>query len=404
VQVERKNDMAKECIGLVLEAGGARGAYECGAIKALYKHYPHFQSNLRVISAASSGAFNGTVLVGAKGDPVSTIEQAWRERFAIPNIPLVPEDLQPYLTFGTMGVPGMGYMRPEILVNPFMATSVCDNTPLRQTLEELVDVKRINNSPIHLIVAATDVETGELVTFENKNRPTPFTFDMVLASGSIAPVFPMTNATEQVSGKEGHYWDGGFIASLPLSPAINALEQCYEHDEDVKRVLIVVQVHPLRSRLPRNMSEVLGRFFQLLISSKLVLDQELFDKMDAYIDLAHLIEGMKEVDKAIENEIPQRYKEDPAHARRVLQAYRELKGHKKIDFIVIQMTRPESLTGDGNFSRSAIEDRIECGYEDAFKALRDYGVIKGGRERETVLDLPPELVEPKEGKAASTKR
>ena len=297
----------------------------------------------------------------------------------------------------------MGYVRPEILMNPFMATSVCDNTPLRQTLEELVDLKRVNNSPIHLIVAATDVETGELVTFENKNRPTPFTYDMALASGSIAPVFPMTNATEQVSGKEGHYWDGGFIASLPLSPAINALEQCYEHEKDVKRVLIVVQVHPLRSRLPRNMSEVLGRFFQLLISSKLVLDQRLFDKMDAYIDLAHLIGGMKEVDKAIEHEISQRYEEDPPHTRRVLKAYRELKGHQKIDYIVIQMMRSESLMGDGNFSRSAIEDRIECGYEDAFKALRDYGVIKGGHESGAVLDLPSEVVEPKEGKVVSTK-
>lgn len=395
--------MAKECVGLVLEAGGARGAYECGVIKALYKHYPHFQSNLRVVSAASSGAFNGTVLVGAKGDPVATLEKAWRERFSVPNIPLVPEDLQPYLTMGTVGVPGMGHLRPSTLLNPFMATSVFDNTPLRQTLEELVDLKRVNSSPIHLMVAATDVETGELVMFENKNRPLPFTYDMVLASGSIAPAFPMTNVTEQVSGKEGHYWDGGFIASLPLSPAINALEECYKDEKDVKRVLIVVQVHPLRSCVPRNMSEVVARFFQLLISSKLVLDQRLFDKMDAYVDLAHLIGGMEDVNKAIENKIAQLYKEDPVHARRILKAYKELKEHQKIDFIVIQMTRPESLMGDGNFSRSAIADRIESGYEDAFKALRDYGVIKGGRENGAVPGLPPELAELKENKAASGK-
>lgn len=393
----------KECVGIVLESGGARGAYECGVVKALYKHYPHFQSNLRVVSGASSGAFNSAVVVGAKGDPVATLEKAWLERFSVPNIPLVPEELQPYLTMGTVGVPGMGHLRPSVLLNPLMATSFFDNTALRQTLEEFVDLKRINSSPIQLMVAATDVETGELVMFEN-HRPMPFTYDMVLASGSIAPAFPMTNATDQVSGKEGHYWDDGFIAGLPLSPAINALEECYKDEEDVKRVLIVVQVHPLRSRLPRNMSEVLGRFFQLLISSKLELDRRLFEKMDAYVDLAHMIGGMEDVNKAIENKIAELYKKDPVHGRRVYHAYQELKGHQKIDFIVIQMTRPESLMGDGNFSHSAIADRIHTGYEDAFKALRDYGVIKGGGENGAILDLPPELVELKEDKAAATKK
>lgn len=386
--------MTNECIGLVLESGGARGAYECGAIKALYKHYPNFKSNLRVVVGASSGAFNAAMLVGAKGDPVRTLEQAWRERFAIPNIPLVAEDMQPYLTFATVGVPGMAHVRREILVNPllaFRAPSICDNAPLHKTLADLVDVASVNCSPIRLIVAAADVETGELVLFENKDeheKRKPFTLDMVLASGSIAPVFPMTSATEQKSGKEGHYWDGGFIAGLPLSPAINALEAWppqqdnMKQQDNVKRVLIVVQVHPLRSRLPGNMLEIGDRVFQLLIASKLELDQALFDKMATNIDLAQTIGEMDEVDRAIKNRIKHKYPKE--YARKVLDAYEKLKtGHKKInDFIVIQMTRPEALTGDGNFSRSAIEDRIECGYEDAYKALVDARIIQDVRKYE----------------------
>lgn len=57
---------------------------------------------------------------------------------------------------------------------------------------------------------------------------------------------------------------------------------------------------------------------------------------------------------------------------------------RKIKYIVINMTRPEGLLGPSNFSKSAIEDRIECGYEDAFKALEDNGIIDGVSDREQI--------------------
>ena len=206
--MERKQREKETRVGLALEAGGALGAYEVGVVKALYKHYPHFQSNLSVVSGASSGAVNATVLVGAKGHPVHALEQLWLEHFAV-KIPLVPEFLQPLLLPLT-GVPGMGHIRPSFLVNPLMAPSMFDNAPVRQTLADLADEDRINSGPIKLIVTATDVETGQLTRFQNKIA-VPFTFEMVVASGSIAPAFPMTTVTEQITGKEGRYWDGGFL-------------------------------------------------------------------------------------------------------------------------------------------------------------------------------------------------
>jgi NTE family protein len=363
--------MTTKRIGLVLQGGAATGAYECGVIKALYKHYPQFKSSLHVVSGVSIGALNATLLVGAKGDPVRTLEQVWRERLAIPNVPLVPEDMQPYLTF-LRGVPGMGYIRPDFLMAPLLTTSIYDSRPLRRTLVDLVDVDRINDSPIHLIVTAVDVETGELVTFENKNRPEPFSLEMALASGGIAPVFPMVSATEQHTGKQGHYWDGGFILNMPLSPVINVLEQSDGGDPQVEREVIVVQLIPMRSRVPKNMLEVINRATRLLTSSKLELDHKLFEKVDSYIELIHLLdECLTEEDR-----------EKIRHHKKAYQAYKELMGHRKIKYIVIEMTRPESLLGSGNFCKSAIEDRIECGYEDAFKALEDRGIIDGVSDRE----------------------
>jgi len=370
--MEKKQREKKTRVGLALEAGGALGAYEVGVVKALYKHYPNFQSNLRVVSGASSGAVNATVLVGAKGAPVLTLEKLWLEHFAV-KIPLVPEFLQPLLLPLT-GVPGMGHIRPGFLVNPLMAPSVFDNAPVRQTLADLADEDRINSSPLKLIVTATDVETGQLTRFENKIQKAPFTFEMTLASGSIAPVFPMTTATEQITGKAGRYWDGGFLASLPLSPVINFLEQCDADVPNVERVAIAVRVNPERSRVPRNMLEIMSRFWQLFTLSKLELDRKMFEKMDARIELFQLL------DQHLTEEDRRRILGDD----RLSDAYKELKSHRKIRCIVIETTRPESLTGPSNFSKSAIEDRIECGYEDTYKTLVEEGIIKNVSEYEQI--------------------
>lgn len=357
--------MTKKRIGLVLQGGGALGAYECGAIKALYKHYPHFESKLHVVSGVSVGAFNATVLVGAKEDPVSTLEEAWR-RMAVLNVPLVPEDLQPYLHM--MGVPGMCYIRPSFLMAPLMVTSMYNTSPMLRNLANLVDVERINSSPIHLIVTAVDIETGELIQFENKHRHEPFTLEMALASGSIEPAFAMTHAINQCTGKEMECVDGGFGSNLPLSPVINVLEECDGGDPDVEREVIVVQLIPMRSRVPTNMPEMMNRVTQLVTSSRLELDSKLFSKIDSYIDL------LQQIDK----ELP------PESEVRKEPAYQELMEHRKIKYIVINMTRPEALMGPANFSKSAIEDRIECGYEDTFKALEDNGIIEECSDREQI--------------------
>lgn len=364
--MEEKLKEKKTRVGLVLEAGAALGAYEVGVIDALYKHYPHFQSNLQVVSGASSGAFNATVLVGAKGDPVDALKQLWRERLAV-NIPFVPEDLYP-LFMPLTGISGMGYIRPDFLT-PFtalMAPSMFDNKPLRQTLADLADEGRINLSPIHLIVTASDVETGRLSRFENHIRDEPFTFEMTVASGSIAPLFPMTTVTEQITRKEGRYWDGFFLATLPLREVINFLEQCDAGDPNVERVVFAVKVNPTRSRVPRNMLEIMTRFVQFIGASKLNLDQELFDKTNTRVDLLQKINDFIPEDSEL--------RQHPA--------YKGLMEHRKIHLIVIETTRQESFTGLGNWSRSAIEDRIEYGYEDAYKALKEDKAREGEREAE----------------------
>ena len=255
---------------LVLQGGGALGAYAYGVIKALYEQ-PDF--SLDVVTGVSIGAINAAVLVGAKDDPIRALDELWRKRLAIRNWPLVPPMLDRYSSL--LANPAMYWIRPSYvyapLLAPFLETSIYDIAALRQTLADLIDFNRLNRSEIHLVVSAVDIETGEVMYFENQNA-VPLSIEHIVASGGLAPGFPMTNIKDQRTGERRWYWDGGFSSNLPLAKAINLLEQTDPHNPDVERELIVVELIPMRSAVPENLIEVQDRITQLLFSSKLILD------------------------------------------------------------------------------------------------------------------------------------
>jgi len=145
---------------LVLQGGGALGAYAYGVIKALYEQ-PDF--SLDVVTGVSIGAINAAVLVGAKDDPIRALDELWRERLAIRNWPFLPPMLDRYSSL--LANPAMYWIRPSYvytpLLAPFLETSIYDITALRRTLADLIDLNRLNRSEIHLVVSSVDIETGE---------------------------------------------------------------------------------------------------------------------------------------------------------------------------------------------------------------------------------------------------
>src|SRR5688572_4627166 len=66
---------------VVLQGGGALGAYELGVLKALYEHRPGFRPV--VVSGTSTGGVTAAVLGGARGDPIPVLERLWREKFTV---------------------------------------------------------------------------------------------------------------------------------------------------------------------------------------------------------------------------------------------------------------------------------------------------------------------------------
>ena len=316
---------------LVLQGGGALGAYECGVIKRLYED-PEFVPE--IISGVSIGAINAAVLVGARGDPIETLEHLW-QRFGIISPPFLSERAQEFLSL--WGNASFFRMRYDYFNAPNW-TSFYSTDPLRRELEEHIDPARIAESPTRLLVAATNIETGQPTVFDN--RRDTITIDHIVASASLPPGFPIT----QIDGQS--YWDGGLFDNTPLAPVIERLT------DERERRLIVVNVFPSAGRVPRNMLDVLDRIFELIFANKLVFDVETARKVNEFVEAMD----------AIEEHVPQSVKDLPG--------YRRLRNYKYIqDLLTIENRDPETVSAPFDFSKASIQRRIAAGYRDASQAL-----------------------------------
>ena len=157
----------------------------------------------------------------------------------------------------TFGSPGFFVPRvpsPLLIVNGDPASvSFYDTTPLRETLEELVDFDLINRGDVRVSLGAVNVHTGASVYFDNRRmRIGP---EHVLASGALPPGFPAV----KIDGE--YYWDGGIVSNTPLT---------YVWDECPLTTALIVQVDLFKALgdLPANLNDVLERQKDIQYSSK----------------------------------------------------------------------------------------------------------------------------------------
>ena len=329
---------------VVLQGGGALGAYECGVLTALYERRPGFTPV--AVAGISIGAITAAVLGGAKGDPMHALDRLWRHKLTVsPPLPNFWLPRQIDQSLAVLGNPGMYRLQPALFTAPWTLTSIYDTAPLRQTLTELVDPAILNDEQTRVFVGATKVGTGEMEFFDSR-RPGGLTFEHVAASGSLPPQFPMT----RIEGE--WYWDGGLFSNTPLSPAINALEQAANGDRSAVRELIVVELFPMNAPIPRTWQDVLLRVGQLQYTSRLKIDEKFFDKIDRFVDV------LARVDEAL----PERsdIRSDPM--------YQAMRAYRKIDhFNVVTSNLPAELSNAVDFSRCSIAARIQAGYDDAIE-------------------------------------
>jgi predicted acylesterase/phospholipase RssA len=227
-------------IALVLQGGGALGAYQAGVYEAL--HEAGIEPDW--VSGVSIGAINAAIIAGNRREQRLERLRVFWERITDRTIWHYTPDGDIYrkarnaassLMTATQGQPGFFTPRKT---NPWLApagakdaTSYYDTEPLRKTLLELVDFSLINDRRMRFSVGAVNVRSGNFLYFDNRD----FTIEPehVMASGALPPAFPMTQIGTDF------YWDGGIVSNTPLQHVL---------EEDGNHNMLIFQVDLFSSR------------------------------------------------------------------------------------------------------------------------------------------------------------
>jgi NTE family protein len=283
---------------LVLQGGGALGAYQAG----LYAGLSEAGVAPDWIAGVSIGAINAALIAGnAPERRVERLSQFW-EGVSANTLFMPPPCMEPMRAMlnafsaacsVTFGVPG--FFSPRI-PPPMMASdgtvgalSFYDTRPLRDTLLKLVDFEMINRKEVRLSLGSVGVSSGNSVYFDNRQmRLGP---EHVMASGALPPGFPPV----EVNG--ALYWDGGIVSNTPL---------WYVVDEDYRMNALVLQVDVFSGAgtMPRNLRQVQERIKDIQYASKTRFNTTRVKEIEALRDaLRRVIDKLPETlrsDKDVE--------------------------------------------------------------------------------------------------------
>lgn len=216
-------------IVLVLQGGGALGAYQAGVYQALDEAglTPDW------VIGTSIGAINAALIAGNRPeDRLLQMREFWyRVRYG-----LLAETLKTVPGFGAIttmmgGLPGFFAPNPLAALGPH-AQIGCENAsyystlPLARTLADLVDLDALNAGAPRITVGATAVADGRMRYFDSRRER--LHHNHILASGALPPGFPAVRIDGDL------YWDGGIVSNTPVEAVF---------DDNPRRDGLVFAVH-----------------------------------------------------------------------------------------------------------------------------------------------------------------
>ena len=333
---------------LVLQGGGALGAYQVGVYQAL--HEAGVEPDW--IIGTSIGAINASLIAGnAPEDRMSKLREFWSrmEQRNVWNLAPAWTGLPGTFSYWSTilrGIPGFFEANPSAFWGASLPlgsehAGFYSTAPLRRTLSELVDFDRINRSGMRLTVGAASVRTSMMRYFDSKEMP--LAVDHIMASGALPPAFPAVRIDGEL------YWDGGILSNTPTEVVF---------DDDPRRNSLIFAVHLWNpeGEEPETILDVLNRHKDIQYSSRIA--SHIARQQQAH-RLRHIISRLIE--------------QLPDGARQSA-AVRELAGYGcRTQMHVVRLLAPqldaENHTKDIDFSPSGIRMRWDCGYEAARRAL-----------------------------------
>ena len=338
-------------VALVLQGGGALGAYQAGVFQALDEH--GFTPNW--VGGTSIGAINGAIIAGnPPAQRLASLKHFWgrilhEDPLDLRGLPDAMRQSYSYWTAMATVIVGRPHLFSPHLFLPFgvdntgstATASFYGTAPLRESLLQTVDFDYLNSGTMRFSLGAVHVTTGRLRYFDNSFQR--IGIEHILASSALPPAFPPV----QVDGEL--YWDGGLYSNTPLDMVLD------DHPR-VNTLCFMVDLWSACGDEPHSISQTLDRQKDIMYASR----------SDQNIETYEAKHNLRRVIRELYRHLPQAKRKDPK-----LRKLAEQGCHTTMDIVHLgNRDRDWELASkDVDFSRTAIEERWQLGYADAARML-----------------------------------
>ncbi|RWF57293.1 MAG: patatin-like phospholipase family protein [Mesorhizobium sp.] len=335
---------------LVLQGGGALGAYQAGVYQALVEG----GIELDWVIGTSIGAINAALIAGNEPqDRLPRLREFWDsvsrsspldEFFQM----MLPSNV--FANVGTIvrGIPGFFEPNPSALLGVNREVGVekasyYTTDPLKRTLGNLIDFDYLNRRQTRLTVGAVNVNTSELKYFDS--RDLTLSPAHIMASGALPPAFPAVC----IDGEP--YWDGGIYSNTPIEVVLDARPR-----RDA--LIFAVNMWQPNGTEPKSIWQVMGRQKDLQYASR---GKSHVARQEQLHRLRHVVREMGKL-------VPEELREDPR--------FKELASYGCPSVMhLVRLLSPrldgEDHTKDIDFTRAGISTRWQAGYEHGMRVLSE---------------------------------
>jgi NTE family protein len=333
---------------LVLQGGGALGAYQVGVYQAM--HEARMEPDW--VIGTSIGAINASLIAGnAPADRMDRLNAFWDLMQA--HAPTLPTfdwfglgNLAANMATVMRGIPdfftpNLHAWRGQNAALGVEAAAYYSTAPLRATLEQLVDFEYLCQCRTRMTVGAVNACNGQMRYFDTSKER--LTADHVMASGALPPAF----GAIRVDGQP--YWDGGIYSNTPIEAVL---------DDKPRRdsVIFAVNVWHQHGPEPASIREVMSRQKDIQYASR----------ADSHILRQKQIHKLRHVIRELTQQIPPARRGDPK--------VKELASWgcgttMHVAHLVAPRLDGEDHTKDIDFTPAGVQARRQAGYADTMRML-----------------------------------
>lgn len=333
---------------LVLQGGGALGAYQAGVYEGL--HEAGMEPDW--VIGTSIGAINAALIVGNTSERrVERLNAFWNKvahkglPALWPGLPGLPT-LWTTLSAMNLGLPGFFAPHHRAWLGPHQSldedtSGYYETSRLRDTLTELVDGTLLSACAPRLTVGAVNVRTGRMRYFDSRDEHLDLRH--ILASGALPPAFPAVRIGDDL------YWDGGIYSNTPV-------EAVFDDNPRRSSLVFAVQLWQPAGDAPRTMWQVSGRQKDIQFSSR----------VDSHVQRQAQIHQLRHIVRELTRQLPA-----AALARSEV---RDMAGYgcstvMHLMRLIAPCLSDEDHTKDMDFNAARIRMRWQAGLKDARETI-----------------------------------